>query len=194
MALHLPIGPLKTYFELEPVPRCEPSTYQPISLSDIVTVPMGPIHVCSIAKWKNKSWNLFTFGNVLFNDTLNTFYLWLYGVGHMVKNHSDSEKGNLCCYMGYFFRLAKGFLYMHHPTDRIAHTTAFVAPIVEHWLVREIAQLGKKWWKNHWYVGWASTVTLGHSSVKMYKTTASVICLEWLEPSLLSHCTTREDT
>ena len=22
-------------------------------------------------------------GNVLFNDTLNTFYLWLYGIGHM---------------------------------------------------------------------------------------------------------------
>ena len=34
-------------------------------------------------------------GNVLFNDTLNTFYLWLYGIGHMVKNHSDSERGNL---------------------------------------------------------------------------------------------------
>ena len=33
-------------------------------------------------------------GNVLFNDTLNTFYLWLYGVGHMVKDHSDSERGN----------------------------------------------------------------------------------------------------
>ena len=33
-------------------------------------------------------------GNVLFNDTLNTFYLWLYGVRHMVKDHSDSEKGN----------------------------------------------------------------------------------------------------
>ena len=31
-------------------------------------------------------------GNVLFNDTLNTFYLWLYGVGHMVKDHSDSER------------------------------------------------------------------------------------------------------
>ena len=29
---------------------------------------------------------------------------------------------------------------MHHPTDRIAHTTAFVAPVVEHWLKREIAQ------------------------------------------------------
>ena len=33
-------------------------------------------------------------GNVLFNDALNTFYLRLYGVGHMVKNHSDSERGN----------------------------------------------------------------------------------------------------
>ena len=33
-------------------------------------------------------------GNVLFNDTLNTFYLRLYGVGHMVKDHSDSERGN----------------------------------------------------------------------------------------------------
>ena len=29
-------------------------------------------------------------GNVLFNDALSTFY----GVGHMVKDHSDSERGN----------------------------------------------------------------------------------------------------
>ena len=34
-------------------------------------------------------------GNVLFNDVLNTFYLRLYGVRHMIKDHSDSEKGNL---------------------------------------------------------------------------------------------------
>ena len=33
-------------------------------------------------------------GNVLFNDALNTFYLRLYGVRHMVKDHSESEKGN----------------------------------------------------------------------------------------------------
>ena len=25
--------------------------------------------------------------NVLFNDSLNTYYLWLYGVEHMVKDH-----------------------------------------------------------------------------------------------------------
>ena len=31
-------------------------------------------------------------GNVLFNDALNTFYLQLYGVRHMVKDHSDSER------------------------------------------------------------------------------------------------------
>ena len=29
---------------------------------------------------------------------------------------------------------------MLHPTDRTAHTTAFVTPVVEHWLEREIAQ------------------------------------------------------
>ena len=59
-------------------------------------------------------------GNVLFNDALNTFYLWLYGVRHMVKNH-----------MGYSFQLAARV---------ILHTTAFVTPVVEHWLEREIAQ------------------------------------------------------
>ena len=29
---------------------------------------------------------------------------------------------------------------MHHPTHRITHTTAFVTPVVEHWLEWEIAQ------------------------------------------------------
>ena len=33
-------------------------------------------------------------GNVLFNNLLNTFYLRLYGIGHMVKDHSDSKRGN----------------------------------------------------------------------------------------------------
>ena len=32
--------------------------------------------------------------NVLFNNALNTFYLRLYGIRHMVKDHSDSEKEN----------------------------------------------------------------------------------------------------
>ena len=29
---------------------------------------------------------------------------------------------------------------MHHPTGRIIRTTAFVTPVVDHWLEREIAQ------------------------------------------------------
>ena len=33
-------------------------------------------------------------GNVLFYDALNTFYLRLYGIRHMVKDHSDNERGN----------------------------------------------------------------------------------------------------
>ena len=74
-------------------------------------------------------------GNVLFNDTLDTFYLWLYGVGHMVKDHSDSEREETDCrHMGYSFRITARFFYMHHPTDRIAHIKAFVTPVVEDWL------------------------------------------------------------
>ena len=48
--------------------------------------------------------------------THNTFYLRLYGVGHMVKHHSDSERGN--------------------PLP--PHATAFVTPVVK--LEWEIAQ------------------------------------------------------
>ena len=40
-----------------------------------------------------KTVDLSATGNVLFNDALNTFYLRLYGVRHMVKDHSDSERG-----------------------------------------------------------------------------------------------------
>ena len=63
----------------------------------------------------------------------------------MVKDHSDSEKGNpLPPHMLLFPINSKGSLYMYHPTDMIAHTKAFVTPVVEHWLERwlerEIAQ------------------------------------------------------
>ena len=33
-------------------------------------------------------------GNVLFNNALHTFYLQLYGIRNMVKDHSDSERRN----------------------------------------------------------------------------------------------------
>ena len=51
-------------------------------------------------------------GNVLFNDALNTFYLRLYGVRHMVKDHLDSERGNPLPPHGLLFPISsKGYLY-----------------------------------------------------------------------------------
>ena len=75
-------------------------------------------------------------GNVLFNDTLNTFYSRLYGVRHMVKNHSDSERGNPLSPDWLLFTInSKGsFTDILPLTDRITHTTTFVTPVVEHWL------------------------------------------------------------
>ena len=64
----------------------------------------------------------------LFNDSLNTFYLWLYGVRHMVNDHSNSDRGNPLPPHGLLWILLS------------AHTTAFVTPVVDYWLEREIAQ------------------------------------------------------
>ena len=57
----------------------------------------------------------------------------------MVKDLSDSERGNPLPPHGLLFLSnSKGSLLC--TTDRIAHTTAFVTPVVEHWLEKEIAQ------------------------------------------------------
>ena len=53
----------------------------------------------------------------------------------MIEDHSDSEKGNLLL----FVINSKGSFICTIP-DRIAHTTAFVASVVEQWLEREITQ------------------------------------------------------
>ena len=56
----------------------------------------------------------------------------------MVKDHSDTEKGNPLPPHRLLFPINRKGFYMHHPTDRIAHTTAFVTPVMEHRLQREI--------------------------------------------------------
>ena len=82
-------------------------------------------------------------GNVLFNDALNTFYIWLYGVVHMVLDYSESERGNLLppLYRLLFLISSKGSFICTMP--EVAHTVAFVILVVEHWLEREVA---------HWMV------------------------------------------
>ena len=67
-------------------------------------------------------------GNVLFNNALNTFYLRLYGVRHMVKDYSDREKTH-CRHMGYSFRLAaRVLLYASsHIQDNIYHGLCYTS-------------------------------------------------------------------
>ena len=58
----------------------------------------------------------------------------------MVKDHSDSEKGNPLPPHQLLFQInSKGSFICTIPQTK-AHTTAFVTPVVEHWLEREIVQ------------------------------------------------------
>ena len=62
----------------------------------------------------------------------------------MVKDHSNSERKPAAATWATLSDQQQGFFYMHHPTYRIAHTTAIVIPDVEPWLEGEIAQ-----WVHH---------------------------------------------
>ena len=72
--------------------------------------------------WCNKE------GNVLFNDALNTFYIWLYGISHMVKDHSAREETR-CHHMGCSFRLAaRVLLYASsHRQDNTYHSLCYTS-------------------------------------------------------------------
>ena len=62
------------------------------------------------------------------------FYLTTHST-HFICGYMASEKGNPLPPHRLFFPInSKGSFIMHHPTDRIAHTTAFVIPVVGHWL------------------------------------------------------------
>ena len=85
-----------------------------------------PVHYDWINKGRDICYPVYGMkeGNILFNDTLNTFYLLLYGVGHMVKDHSDSERGNPLPPHGLLFQIrSKG-----------SFICLFITPVVEHWL------------------------------------------------------------
>ena len=53
-------------------------------------------------------------------------------------------KGNLLTLHGLLFLISITRCYMHHPINKIAHTMAFITPVVEHWLEQEIAQWVQK--------------------------------------------------
>ena len=66
---------------------------------------------------------------IIYLTTHSTHFIFrLYGVRLMVKDHSDSEKGNLLLPHGLLFPISsKGsfIIYMHHSTDRITHHSLF---------------------------------------------------------------------
>ena len=67
--------------------------------------------------------------SIFLNDALNTFYLWLYGLRHMDKDHSDSEKGNPLYHIGYSLRLtARVILYApSHRQDSTYHGLCYTS-------------------------------------------------------------------
>ena len=69
-------------------------------------------------------------GNVLFNDALNTFCLRLYGVTHMVMDHSVSERGNPLPPHGLLFpSISKGSFICTIPQEMFyltTHSTHFI--------------------------------------------------------------------
>ena len=68
-------------------------------------------------------------GNILFNDTLNTFYLRLYSVIHMVKTTQIAREETCCRHMGYSFRLtASVLLYApFHRQDTTYHSLCYTS-------------------------------------------------------------------
>ena len=71
--------------------------------------------------------------------THSTHFIYGYMVSNIwLRTTLIVRKETHCRHIGYSFQLT--FFYMHHPTYRIAHTTAFVTPVMEHWLELEIAQ------------------------------------------------------
>ena len=67
-----------------------------IDEAEYVNIQHCAVHSLPITNWQIDCFQINgrKEGNV-FNDALNTFYLRLYGVRYMVKDHSDSERGNL---------------------------------------------------------------------------------------------------
>ena len=64
--------------------------------------------------------------------------------GYIIKDHSDSERGNPLPPHWLLFPISSKGSFICTIPDRIAHTTAFATTVVDHWLEREIAQ-----WLHH---------------------------------------------
>ena len=66
--------------------------------------------------------------------TYSTHFIYDYGFRHMIKDHSDSDRGNQLLPHWLLFPISSKGSVIWQPIDRIIHATAFVTPLVEHWL------------------------------------------------------------
>ena len=103
--------------------------------------------------YAQSNFNLLTGRKEMFYLTTHSI---LYAIRNMVKDHSDSERVNLLLPQGLLFPISSKGSFI----CTIPHTTVFVAPVVKHWLEREIAQ-----WVRHEgsirrsIVPWANALT-----------------------------------
>ena len=74
------------------------------------------------------------------NEALNTFYLWLYGIGHRGTKPVQIVREETRCshIMSYYFQLADMDI-LYAPSHRLQSTYhgAFFTPGVEHWVERD---------------------------------------------------------
>ena len=90
--------------------------YLSIDLSIYLPTYLNVLCVC-VCACARASCNLRRKEMFYFNDALRTFYLRLYGVRHMVKDHSETR----CRHMGYSFRLTARVL-LYAPSQRQDNT------------------------------------------------------------------------
>ena len=104
-----------------------PSTFH--ASPALTTIPLG----CSVAQLHRHPLDIqlvtdqsliVTIGLVFkttINDPLNTFHMWLYSIGHVVKDQSTKEET----------RWLQGILYMHHPPSSEGGDASHVPVIME---------------------------------------------------------------
>ena len=97
---------------------------------------MANHHLIQVSYWRNKE------RNVLFNDALNIFYLRLYS-GHMVKDHSDCERGNPL--HGILLSINSKASFICTIPQTISYTSSFVTLVVEHWLEMRNSSVDPPW-------------------------------------------------
>ena len=116
----------------------------------------------------------------------------------MVNNHSDCKRKPAAATGATISNQQQGFFHMHHPTDRIAHITAFVIPVIEHWLEQEIAHWVHYEGSIRWPIApWADALTTELHLAPAQRDASEPCCegedMQWKEADLDTACNVFHD-